>query len=711
MSLADAGASAVGAWIGVVTAALTALGALLALPPLLVRRRRQRLERSTAGRTQMALPSRVRLVARTDEATQILDRLGRGEYVIAIEGSIGVGKSALAMEVAHRLAERRAGGRGARRSFGAYEWLVWIDAHNKLLSLVDIARTLSLISGDQSLSAAPAEHKAEALLSFLAAHPSVLLIDNLRLNAVEAEHVVHFLRTLPSGSLAIVSANTLGRLEAPRVLLDELQFEHMRELLLREAERRDVVSIMEATDEVFRQLHRVLGGNPRAIELFVLACSRQNLSAEELLRELADGTVSLTDGLFGAVWTDVASVGRDVLSVCAYLEGSATAEQVQAALGLSESELRQPIEQLWADGLLSSHRHLDQTFYSCSAALRGFVLARTPPDQAAEVRTRLAAHITSRFQADWEDAAGATVYVDAIRLLMKDLDAHGEYRLCVDLFAVALDLLFTLGLFDDRIELGWVSYHAATELDLAEERSLALSVVSSTHAIRGEDQEAASATALGLQIARAANSPKELARQLRCEGFRLFRAGKAAEALAAVESEDAETMARSVGDMNNAIDIQSLKGAAHWHLGDLERCEVEVRRFVEECERLPWERGKAYAVRDLAELVLMRRSYADADALVQQARAIAEQYRDVRQLARIGLTAARLRLFQGRMREAASLARVAAAQARDLVLLGEAAEAEAVRRMAVHALWSPLFRLRTARIPRTRFTELTVGGD
>jgi hypothetical protein len=594
---------------------------------------------------------------------------------------------------------------------GAYEWLVWIDAHNKLLSLADIARTLSLVSGDQSLSAAPAEHKAEALSSFLAAHPSVLLIDNLRLTAVEAEHVVHFLRTLPSGSLAIVSANTLGRLEAPRVLLNELQFEHMRELLLREASRRDVASIMEGDDETFRRLYKVLGGNPRAIELFVLACSRQNMSVDQLLHELAMGTVSLTDSLFGAVWTDVAQVGRDVLAVCAYLEGSATAEQVKAALGLSEADLRQPIERLWADGLLSSRRYLDQTFYSCSAALRGFVLSRTRPDQAVAIRTRLAAHITARFQTDWEDAAGAAVHVDAIRVLIKDLDAQGEYRSCVDLFAVVFDLLFTLGLFDDRIELGWISYHAATELDLPEERSLALSVVSSTHAIRGEDVEAASATALGLRIARAAGSPKEVARQLRCEGFRLFRAGKAAEALAAVESEDAESMARSAGDMNNAIDILSLKGAAHWHLGDLAGCEVEVRRFIEECERLPWERGKAYAVRDLAELVLMRGSYADADALVRQARAIAAEYRDVRQLARIGLTEARLRLFQGRMREASSLGRVAAAQARDLVLLGEAAEAEAVRRIAVHAMWSPLFRIRTARHPHTRFTELTVGGD
>ncbi len=649
------------------------------------------------------------MVDRTKEVTQLLDHLGRGEYVIAIEGSIGVGKSALAMEVAHRLAERRTGNRHAP---GAHEWLVWIDAHNTLLSLADIARTMSFVSGDQSLAAAPAEHKREALLSFLAAHPSVLVIDNLRLTAVGAEQVVHFLRTLPSGSLAIVSANTLGQLEAPRVLLSELQLEHMRELLRFEADRRDVAALKDVGDALARRLYKVLGGNPRVIKLFVLACARsQHESVEELLDSLATGAISLTDGLFGTVWSDMTPLGRQVLATCSYLDGRATAEQVQAALGLADSDLRLPIEQLWADGLLSARRYLDQTWYSCSAALCGFVLGQTPAAEIAAIRDRLASHLTARFQSDWEDAAGAMSHVEAMRILLKDLDRHGEYRACVDLFAVALDLLFTLGLFDDRIELGWVSYHAATELGLPEERSLALSVVSSTHAIRGEDAEAAAAVQLGLQIAREAGSGKEIARQLRCEGFRLFRAGRALEALAVVQNEDAEAVAIAAGDMNNAIDIQSLKGAAYWHLGDLTQCEAEVRRFVSACEQLPWERGKAYAIRDLAEILLMQGSYTSADALVRQAQDIATEYKDTRQLARISLTQARLRLFQGRMREARALARSAAQRSRDLVLLGEAAEAEAVARAAARALRSPLARIRTVRHPQTRFTEMTVGGD
>ena len=82
---------------------------------------------------------------------------------MSIEGTIGVGKSALATEVAHRLAERQS----AKRRGRAFTALVWFDAHNSMLSLVDLARTLALATGDLALSMASAEHKAEALRAHL----------------------------------------------------------------------------------------------------------------------------------------------------------------------------------------------------------------------------------------------------------------------------------------------------------------------------------------------------------------------------------------------------------------------------------------------------------------------------------------------------------------------------------------------------------------
>lgn len=709
--LLAAGATSLGDWVSLATAVCGAAGAALGLPPLIASRRARKAQGAIARRgPRLVLPSRIQLVDRVDELSEILRYLRAGEFVVTVEGAIGVGKSALAMEAAHQLA---AGGRRSGRTskITEFESLVWIDAANQSPDLSDLARTLSLVTGERSLSAAPTIGKAEALRSFLAEHPTVLVIDNLRVPVGTTAVLPNFLRTLPSGSIAIVSANTVGAVHGPQVQVPELPRKDATALTVREASRRGVTALADPAGELVERAYQLVGGNPRAIGLLVLACSRFPGAVSGLLDQLASGSNEIAAALYETVWSELPPTGRDALTVCAYVVDGADLEQVAISLGIAEVEIHPVLGGLWADGLLGTAETMGRTVYVCSPVLRAFTSAKGDPGTLARVRTRLGAYLAQRFTADWEDAAGAVRHVGAIRTLVRDLDACGEYRLCLDLFTAVYDILFTLGLFDDRIELGWVAYHAAGELGLPEEQSLALSVVSSTHAIRGEDAKAAAAVKLGLQIARQAGSARETARQLRCEGFRLFRAGHAAEALAVVESEDAENMARSAGDLNNMIDILSLVGAARWHLGDLDGCEATVRRFVQECESMPWERGKAYALRDLAEVMLMRRDYAQAQKLTSQARRIAEEYRDVRQAARIALTESRLHLFGGRMRAARDTAWRAAGEARTLLLAGERAEADAVARIAERALRMPWLRVAVTRQPQARFTEMTVGGD
>ncbi|QMU71725.1 ATP-binding protein [Streptacidiphilus sp. P02-A3a] len=711
MLVADGMASA-NDLVGLVTAVCGALGAALGLPPLLASRRERRAQQAVEPPgPRLVLPSRVQLVDRVEEVGQVLRHLAAGEYVVTLEGGIGVGKSALAMEVAHRIAAGEGVGGGRSNAPVAFETLVWMDAANHCPDLVDLSRTLSLMTGERSLSAAPTAAKPDAIRSFLASHPCVLILDNLRVPADTTAQLPAFLRTLPSGSIALVSANTAGAVDGPRVEVPELPSSDAQELLAREAARRGVTALVQADGPLVARIHRLVGGNPRAIGLFVLACSRFAGPLSRLLDELETGQGQMTAALYDAVWSEVSAERRSVLIACAYLDGGADVGQVAAALAKPEDEVQPALAALWADGLLTSAPTLDRAAYTCSAPLRVFVRGRADASSLATVRTQLATYLAGRFGADWEDAAGAAAHVDAIRTLIRELDAAGDYRLCLDLFIAVYDILFTLGLFDDRIDLGWVAFHAADELWLPDEQSLALSVVSSTHAIRGEDSQAAQAVQLGLAIARQAGSAREIARQLRCEAFRLFRAGRAAEALAVVEAEDAEGMARGAGDPNNMIDILSLVGAARWHLGDLDGCEATVLRFLDECEQMPWERGKAYALRDLAEVRLLRRDFDAAADLAERARRIAEEYRDTRQLARIGLTQARLYLFGGRMRQAQDTARIAASQSHALLLTGEQAEAEAVGRLALRCLRMPWLRPFVTGRPRIRFTAMTVGGD
>ena len=690
-------------------ALIAAAGTVVAaLVPLLVRARGGRGE--TRNRPAVLLPSRVRLVDRSNEVSQILDHLRRGEYMVAIEGSIGVGKSAVAAEVAHRMVDRVAvdGSRMPRRG-RRYRWLVWIDAQNGCPTVAGIAAQLSLLSGDQLLSTASLTEKAHVLRTFLAAQPSILILDNVRLTATEAQEFLGFVRTLPSGSVAIVSSNTPGRMAAPRILVRELQRDFMRDLLLREARRLDVRSILDANSALIDEAYDLVGGNARAIELLVVACSRRPTTLRTVIEQVRAGTGDLADELFSRVWTDLPGDDRLVIVVCAYLKGRALPEQVRAALDISADRLTHSVERLWADGLLSALERGDQLYYTCAPALRGFVLNQTATSTVDKIRSRLAAYLIDRFRNDWEDAEGAIPHLDAIRLLVADLHDSGDHGASFDLFEVTLDIFFTLGLFDDRVSLGWLAYDAATSLADPEKQSLALSVVSSTHSLRGEYAEAAHAVDVGLNVATLAGSQREIARQLRCKGYNEFRSGRITEALATVA--DAEGMALAAGDLHNVVDILALSSAAQWHLGDLDACGTMLDRFLHYCRAIPWERGKAYPIREMGELALMARSYRDAELLLAESRAIAETYRDTRLLVRIALSESRLHLFSGRALRAYRGATDVRCQAGRLGLSGEFAEAQAVSQHALRAILFPPLRYLYRRKPRTRFTPMTIGGD
>lgn len=694
-------------WIPVVVGAIAAIAGAIGLPKILADRRERKTKAAENRGPSTLLPARVKLVDRVTELAQILRHMAAGEPIVTVEGGRGVGKSALVLEAAHRFA---ANGSRRGKAAGPAAALFWLDARNDCPDLADLARKLSLHSGKRALAAAPTAEKGQAIRSYLAANPTVLVVDNLRLRADGAVPLRELLDTLPTGSRAIISANTVGALAGPRVTVTELAPEDARELVVREATRSDVADLVSADESVIERVHRLVGGNPGAIRLFVTACAGRPGTVAELLDEIESGAGEI-DTLYGVIWTELSEEARAALATCAFLVDGADMGQVAIALDLPEPEAKQVLRQLWTDGLVEAGQALGRTVYRCPPALRRFVLDRTGAERLDHARSRLATSLAERFSRDWEDAAGAARQVEAIRTLVRELAEASQYRLCLDLFAAVYDMLFTLGLFDDRVALGWVAFRAAGELGLAEEQSLALSVVSSTHAVRGEDAEAAHAAATGMGIARESGSAREIARQLRCEGFRLYRAGRAKEALDVVLSEGAEGMARDAGDPNNMIDILSLVGAAQFHLRDVDKCEATVLRFRDECERLPWERGKAYALRDLAEVHLMRGNQREAEDLTARAKAIATEYRDTRQLARIGLTEARLSLFAGRMRQARDTATEAARAAGSLLLRGEQAEAEAVAREATRCLRMPWRRRRVIGTPRLRFTEWTIGGD
>jgi hypothetical protein len=664
-------------------------------------------EEAAEVETRVYLPARSHFVNRVHELDQAVAHIRSGEVVVAIEGGIGVGKSATATELAHRLLdEDPIDGEGGANQERTY---VWIDGRNGCPLLRDICRALSIFSGDQSLAVVADDFKLDALRAHLSKHRTVLILDNLRLtDDIHSQRIREFTQTVPPGSLVIASVNTPGSLDGARLQLEDLSAPDAQKLIHHEVKRLGLDEPALLEEDFAGRLRAVLGGNPGMIEWFLRSFSKSDMSLDAHLEAVARGEG--LEQLLAPIWSELTPESKAVLGVSASLRGQATAEQVAIATELDEKRVSSLLRELISLGLMETVRASGRpNVFVCARGVQRFVIAQTPGQVIADYTGRLATHYTDYFSRNWEDARTAISHLNALRAVLENLFDEGRDAALKRLFKRTLGLFFTLGLFDDRISLGTLAFESARRSGDHRAASLACSVISSTHAIRGELTEAREFLALGLSQADLSGSDGERARQMRDTGFISYRSRQAEQALAAVEG--AEALALADGDLNNRVDTIGVQMASNWYLGRLDETERAVERYLRACREIPWERAQAHAMRYLVEVKIHRGQFEEARKLLDRARQIATQYDDARGLMRQQMTEARLLLVSLDLRKAEQVATNAEREATRLGLPSEMIESGAIRRMArLGRLMPPLRPYLHWRRPM-RFTDEPIGGD
>ncbi|HEX8205419.1 MAG TPA: hypothetical protein VF587_05115 [Solirubrobacteraceae bacterium] len=714
--MADAHAVIMAVGFGEAAALIGALAALVALVNAIVSNRTAALSWRTALASAAAsqlpagpnvlLPSPTYFVNRDDALRTARTLIEEGEIVLGIEGAIGVGKSALATELAHRL---RGSSDTAREpaSLPQHSYL-WIDCDNECPSLVAICRSLRDLTGDQILSAVAEDEKLDALRVHLAASKTVLVFDNLRLGNDSRSHALRALvRDLPAGSVAIASLNRPTGLPGARVHLDDLDVSHVQTIVSRAVRRWGLADAGEFDEAFAKRLRDLVGGNPRIVEWFLAALRDSGRSIDELF-----GAVARGEGLpefYANVWDELSDEAQLVLGACSHLRRQAIQQQLAIACDLSDATVAGVLDELVRAGLVVTVRATGRpNLYTCSAGLQRFALSQTHETTLVAFIERLADHYIGHFGADWEDAPGAIPHMAAIQTVLEELCRTGDDARLQGLLRVTLDIYFTLGLFDDRIAAGHLAYTSAIDAGNYCAASLASAMIANTHAIRGEFDDARAALGHGLVAAEACGAPGEIARQKRCEAFLSYRSGDARDALRAIDG--AEELARDAGDLNNVVDILDLRTAAHLYLGAVDEAERTATACLRVCEEIGWKRAVAYPLRYLAEIAIYRGQTTRATDLLDRARTVAATSEDRRQLARVTLTESRLYLLAGDTRAAARTAERAEAQALSLPLPPEAREARAIRRAARRGVLPPVRWYYRRRRP-TRLTAAPVAGD
>ena len=214
-------------------------------------------------------PDYGRFVGREQELTKIYELLSptNRHFLVTIDGIGGIGKSALALEVAHHY-WRDANKLPESERFDAIIWTSAkqakltakgiIQRKHALRTLDEIYTTISITLGRQDITRARLEEQHQVVRKALTQQRVLLIVDNLE--TVDDETVMEFLRELPAPTKAIVT--TRHRLDvAYPIRLAEMPWADAKVLIDQESEKQSVT----LTDDQARKLYNRTGGMPLAL--------------------------------------------------------------------------------------------------------------------------------------------------------------------------------------------------------------------------------------------------------------------------------------------------------------------------------------------------------------------------------------------------------------------------------------------------------------
>lgn len=222
-------------------------------------------QRKAALRAQLPLPYAPQLIGRADLMASALAWLNapRPPRHLILSGAPGVGKSALALALAHRLIEE-----------DIIQRAVWIARPHNLVEQIAVELGLAP-DPDGSLA------RQVILSTYLQRVDTLVVIDDAQELVEDARTLAAMLQTLGAARLLICASSpgTLDLVDVPCLQVPELDEAASLELLARESAR----SRKAHSEEHLSQVYREVGGNPRGLRLAVAAgrhYSPQPISAD-----------------------------------------------------------------------------------------------------------------------------------------------------------------------------------------------------------------------------------------------------------------------------------------------------------------------------------------------------------------------------------------------------------------------------------------------
>ena len=281
------------------------------------------------------------LIGRVRELTRTREGINSTTTVSSLEGLGGVGKTAIAQHIAWQAAKGALG-----RQFQA---VIWVEDRDGDLTLDKLIDTVARIIEYPYIKALKGEQKQVQVIRQLEKMSSLLIIDNYE--TVQDSRVPAFLEALPSPQTKAV-ITTRERLfgNAWAVKISGLPRSDADTLLIQEATRLEVLSVLNAPAALTEQFFQITEGNPLAIRLSVGQVHQGTASFGDIVLALQDaGRGELFATIFQRAWNQVLlndEYSRRVLTVMALHSSSVSSAALEAGADVHGNSLTNAIKRL-----------------------------------------------------------------------------------------------------------------------------------------------------------------------------------------------------------------------------------------------------------------------------------------------------------------------------------------------------------------------------
>jgi NB-ARC domain-containing protein len=301
------------------------------------------------------LPPRNEFIGRKEEKSRLHQALRSRFNIICVEGMGGIGKSSLALEVAHECLQISLS--EVSEIDQRFQGFIWVSAKTVELNLDLLLSQIARVLDFPSIVGNELQLKQVAIRRLLSKSPYLIIIDNFE--TAHDENIKSFLLDLPEPSKALITSRDQILESAWSLSLTGLSQEESFTLIRQEGIRLNLKSVKDADAATCLKLHNTTGGAPLAIKWAIGQIKQKGETLDGVLGMLYNAKGDIYELIFSKSWNYLAAHSQQVIITLAILPSSASKQCVSTGANIHDSYLDEALGQLIELSLVEVTDNLD----------------------------------------------------------------------------------------------------------------------------------------------------------------------------------------------------------------------------------------------------------------------------------------------------------------------------------------------------------------